>query len=210
MRMILRVVANQFRRPTGVLGHLWGAVMNRGNARMIAGTVDALDVQPKHQVLEIGFGGGASIDLLLELTSEGHVVGTELSEILLAQARRRFADAIHHRRLDLVSAPVEMLPFENARFDRVCTINTIYFWTDPLRGMNEIYRVLRPGGRFVLGMRPAATLQRFPFTRYGFVLYETTKAESLLARAGFHEVRVELHKDKSIEYICTVGGKALP
>lgn len=129
--MILRHIANQFRQPTGALGHLWGAAMNRGNARMIAGTVEALDVQPKHQVLEIGFGGGASLDLLLKLTSEGHVAGTELSEILLAQARRRFADAIHHRRLDLVFAPVEMLPFENARFDRVCTINTIYFWTDP-------------------------------------------------------------------------------
>jgi SAM-dependent methyltransferase len=103
-----------------------------------------------------------------------------------------------------------MLPFENARFDRVCTINTIYFWTDPLEAMNEINRVLRPGGRFVLSVRPVATLQRFPSTRYGFVLYEPTEAESLLARAGFQEVRVELHKDRSTEYICIVAVKTLP
>ena len=75
--------------------------------------------------------------------------------------------------------------------------------------MNEIYRVLRPTGRFVIGMRPAAMLRRLPFTRYGFVLYELAEVEALLTQAGFQQVHAAFCDDKGMDYICIIAERAL-
>jgi arsenite methyltransferase len=205
--MILRFVARQFRQPTGVLGHLWGRLMNRGNARAIAGAIDALAVAPHHRVLEIGFGGGAGLQLLLSAVSQGLVTGTELSDVMMSRAEKGFADAIRSNRLQLVRAAVERLPLDDGTFDGVVTINTVYFWSDPKKGLAEISRVLRPGGRLVLGIRPSESLRRMAFTRHGFTIYEPGQLEEMLNLAGFTGVRSEAHEDGRLGYVCVIASK---
>ena len=45
-------------------------------------------------------------------------------------------------------------------FNRACTVNTIYFWPDPAVPLRELSRVLRAGGRLVIGFSPAAAMRR--------------------------------------------------
>jgi arsenite methyltransferase len=205
--MILQFVARQFRQPTGLLGHLWGRLMNRGNARAIAGAIDALAADPHHHVLEIGFGGGAGLQLLLTAVAQGSVTGTELSDVMLSRAERDFADAIRGNRLRLVPAAVEQLPLDDRAFDGVVTINTVYFWSDPKKGLAESSRVLRPGGRLVLGIRPSESMRRMAFTRHGFTIYEPQQLEEMLRLAGFTDVRSEMHEDGRLGFICVIGTK---
>lgn len=205
--MILQVVAQQFRRPAGLLGRAWGPLMDYGNARIIAGTVDALEAEPQHDVLEIGFGGGFGLRLLLATTREGSVTGTELSDVMIARARRRYADAIERNRLRLVSAAVDRMPLDDELFDRVLTVNTVYFWSDPLRGMSEIFRVLKPAGRLALGIRPPDAMRRLPFTRHGFAIYEPAQIEEMLGLVGFTGVISEAYDDDRLGRICVVGQK---
>jgi hypothetical protein len=69
-------------------------------------------------------------------------------------------------------------------------VHTIYFWADALQNLKELFRVLRPGGRLVLGFRESspAAMAAFPAPVYRF--YSTDELTALLEAAGFQDVRV--------------------
>jgi ubiquinone/menaquinone biosynthesis C-methylase UbiE len=79
----------------------------------------------------------------------------------------------------------------DASFDRALALNTIYFWQEPGQDLREIRRVLRPGGKLVLGaVAPRSTVGRAIFDQ-GFKLYEQDQIEALLRAAGFDDVRID-------------------
>jgi ubiquinone/menaquinone biosynthesis C-methylase UbiE len=110
-----------------------------------------LDVQPHDRVLEIGFGPGVGIELLVSLLSSGRVAGVDDSEEMVEQARVRNAEAIKTGRVELRRGSVETLPFEHETFDKALAINSMQVWPDAVAGLREIRRVMKPGGRVVLG-----------------------------------------------------------
>jgi ubiquinone/menaquinone biosynthesis C-methylase UbiE len=99
---------------------------------------------------------------------------------MLSVVRARGGDAY-----DLHLADAAALPFPDASFERVLCVNTIYFWPDPARALREIHRVLKPGGRLVLGYGSKAFLRLNPLTWFGFRVYSDGKTRRLLEEAGF-------------------------
>jgi cyclopropane fatty-acyl-phospholipid synthase-like methyltransferase len=67
-------------------------------------TADLLDVQPDDNVLEVGFGNGANIELLAQRASKGCVAGAEISETAIEMASKRNARAISEGRVKLHQA----------------------------------------------------------------------------------------------------------
>src|SRR5260221_413651 len=116
--------------------------MNFANRRIVDTTPPLLDPQPQHQVLEVGFGGGYGLARLTELLTDGMVSGVDFAPDMVRQAERRFHKQIAQGRLQVQLGDVSRLPFPAETFDRVLTINTIYFWPDALQGLSEILRVL--------------------------------------------------------------------
>ena len=92
------------------------------------------------------------------------------------------------------------MPFQDASVDGLLSVNTIYFWPDPAAALREIRRVLRPGGRLVLGVRRKAFLLLSPVTWFGFRLYSVRQLEQLLRAAGF---AVEVREKARGELIVT-------
>jgi len=162
--------------------------MNAGNREMNVAAIEALGVAPAHRVLEVGFGGAAALADLLASTPRGRITGLELSPTMLRRARRQFREAIAQRRLQLEQGSIDSMPYPDASFDRVLSVNTIYFWPDPPAAVREIRRVLVPAGRLVLGYRTPAAMAKIPPTRYGFRVYDAAEVEGLLRSAGFQEV----------------------
>lgn len=189
--MLSRWMARQLGRPEGLGGRLVARIMNRSNAAMYRRALALLDVRAPHAVLEVGFGGGLALDPLLALAGAGRVTGVEPSAGMRDAARRRHAAAIASGRLRLDDAGVERLPYPSAEFDRVLSVNTLYFWPDPVAGFAELSRVIRPGGLLVLGYRPASVMRRLGFTRYGFRLYEDEEVLPLVGDAGFEVLALE-------------------
>ena len=106
----------------------------------------------------------------------------------------------------VLSGGVSQLPFSDRAFDRVFTINTIYFWPDPLQGMSEILRVLRNEGRAIVSLRSKETMQNYAVTKYDFYLYLPEDASALMRRAGFRNVHVELrHQGTLTNEILVIG-----
>ncbi len=187
--MIPRVLAWQLSRPTGVLGALVRRLMNRGNARMNAFAVGLLELAPADRVLEIGFGGGVTLPSLF--AGAAFVAGVDRSGDVVARARARFAGAVAAGRGDFREGQVEALPFDGGSFDKVCTVNTVYFWTSLDAGFSEIHRVLSPGGRVAVGFLPKERMDRIGFPGDIFTPRAPDDVVAALIRTGFTDVRVE-------------------
>src|SRR3954467_15451358 len=137
---LARFVASQLGRPSRLTGRL----LNFANARGNAAAVEVLEVSSDHRALDVGFGGGVA---LRKLAARAHsVAGIDLSEAAVRAARRGvsrgggrgggggrgarrgFRREIEEGRLEIEEASVEAIPFDDAGFDRVLTVHTIYFW----------------------------------------------------------------------------------
>lgn len=139
----------QARRPDGMDGLRMIALMDEVNAGVHKRVAHLLSSAVCASVLEVGFGG-----LGLRRKLPCWVVdytGVDWSATAVRQA------ALSGLPGRFVHAPVHALPFEDALFDTVLAVNTIYWWPDLQAGLREIKRVLRPGAPLVVG---AVLLQR--------------------------------------------------
>ena len=128
------------------MGRLVTRFMTRATRAHSTWTADLMDIQPGDHLLEVGFGTGVSIQLLAERTSEGQVAGVEISDTMLEMASKRNATAIAQGRVELVKGDGKTIPYTDGRFDKVCTINTVYIVSEPSQLFAELQRVLKPGG----------------------------------------------------------------
>ena len=140
----------QYRSPSGMMGWLAGERMVRQHGPETAWTINLLEVQPTDTVLEVGFGAGQAIKLAAEKASDGRVMGIDLSGVMVRVATRRNAQAVKAGRVALAQGNLTALPFEEQHFDKIMTIHTFYFWSEPAQPLSELYRVLKPGGRLVI------------------------------------------------------------
>lgn len=172
----MRLFERAFDRPQGWLGRLGGWWMAQRNRDTIAWTIGLLDVTPGQRVLEIGFGPGVGIEELLEQQPRAEVCAIDPSQAMLEAAQQRNDEAIAEGTVGLRAGVVEDLPFDDGSFDRAFTIDTYQAWRDPLAGLDEVERVLAPGGRLA----------------FGFTEGKAEHAEGLtdlLVRAGFDRPR---------------------
>jgi ubiquinone/menaquinone biosynthesis C-methylase UbiE len=98
-------------------------------------------------LLDVGCGDG---ELALELARRGGIVtGLDADPAMIAAAQRRIERALIQ--LELVNGQAEKIPFDDGAFDRVVTVTVLCLVRDARRAVAEMARVLRPGGRLVIG-----------------------------------------------------------
>lgn len=179
-------VIDQLSRPHGLLAPLTAALLNGVNARTILAGVSALDLSPGQRVVEVGFGGGLSLPLLLRAVgSAGQVFALDPSDEMLVRARRRFIVQRFQGRLRLERAVIESMPLGDASFDAALSLNTIPFWTDVDAAMRELARVLVPGGRLVLGIASPEMMTSGGFASRGHRVVIPERLGERLPRYGF-------------------------
>jgi len=183
-------IARQGRCPSGLLGRALAHVMASETASENALALELLELQPDDQVLEIGFGHGRTLARVAEIVQDGLVAGVDPSEAMLKVAARHNRNFIVQGRIELKRGDSRRIPYEDRRFNKVYSVHTLYFWPDPIKDLQEIRRVMREGGRFVLGFRlkDEKALAEFPVSVYTF--YTADEIQLLLRRAGFEEVRI--------------------
>ena len=109
--------------------------------------VHALRLPTGGRVLEVGCGRGVALPALARLLRPSRLVGLDVEAAFLAEARTRLdfvgVDA------ELVPGDVRLLPFPDAAFDLVVDFGTCYHIARAAAALEEIGRVLAPGGLFV-------------------------------------------------------------
>ncbi len=144
------LLTGQYSHPKGIVGRVLGEQMVRQHVPETAWTVSLLNIQPEDQILELGFGAGRAIELVAIQAPDGHVFGIDISQTMMYAARRRNARAIKSGRVTLRHGDLTTLPFSDNQFDKVFSIQTLYFWPDPQRALAEIFRVLKPSGTLIV------------------------------------------------------------
>lgn len=179
------------RKPSGWFGSVvLSRLLNRMNKAVVEATLSRLAFEPDDDILEIGFGGGAALEIVSKRLTAGVVTGLDFSPEMVREAERRFRQEIASGRLRVQLGDIAALPFASANFDRVFTINTIYFWPDTVQGLREIRRVLKPGGLAVIALRSRENMERVSFTQHGFRLFAPSEVPPLMQQAGFTDVKV--------------------
>jgi len=205
---ITTYIAAQLRRPSGLFGrHVLARVLNRGNAPMNVMTAELLGLADDDHVLEVGFGGGDLLARLVPIVTRGRIVGVDFSPAMTALCERRFSVPIGAGRVALHCANADALPCPSDHFTKACTVNTIYFWPDPIAALGEMRRTLRPGGRLVVAFNPPAVASKLPYTRHGFTLHEPEQVRALLGDAGFRDASLVAGETRLGEFVCATAVK---
>jgi SAM-dependent methyltransferase len=204
-RRLLRVViarlraavSRQLSHPSGAGGRLIAALMNRGNRDLNRRAIELLDIQPSSRVLDLGFGGGVTLPLLLERAAE--VTGIDRAQDMVEAATARHQSEVADGRLRLLAGDVARLPVTDDAVDRVLTVNTVYFWRELAPALGEIRRVLAPGGRLVIGIRDGAVMQQV--NREIFTIRTPAEIATALTDVGFTRVEVASAPDQKTHLI---------
>ena len=203
-----KILSLQARKPSGWFGRLvMSRIFNRGNADLNNFIKDLLDLQDHDKVLEIGFGPGTLIYQMAQITTKGLVEGIDFSEAMLAQARKTNKQYISMKRVKIQKGHCKDLPYSQESFDKICTSNTIYFWDDPLENFKGIFRVLKPGGKLVVGFRDKEQMKNLPLSDDVFKAYTLEEVKLFLLNSGFPDVRVEEREGKPFVSYCAVATK---
>ncbi|MEU6665890.1 methyltransferase domain-containing protein [Streptomyces sp. NPDC046727] len=112
--------------------------------------LEVLDVRPGDRVLEVGFGPGGLLRLLVSRTEAAHIVGVDPSPTMRAAATRPNHAAVRSGRMTLVLGTAERTGLADQSVDRVASVNNVDLWSDLEAGMRELHRVVRPGGKVVV------------------------------------------------------------
>lgn len=166
-----RFIAEQARNAKGLLGRIVAFVLARETFDANMRAIDALDVQPRDHIVDVGCGHGRSLEILAARASKGHVAGADPSELMVEIAVERNRKLVKARRVDVAIASVDALPFADGAFDKALCVHVIYFCENLGAALHEIARVLKPGGRLALVFRTdadKAAVHTFPAEVYRF------------------------------------------
>jgi len=104
------------------------------------------DYGSEGSVLDIGTGPGWLLVKLRQKSPFLRLTGLDTSPSMVAKARKNIVGAGFSREIKVEEGDVSHIPFDADTFDTVVSTGSIHHWKDPVAGLNDIYRVLKPGG----------------------------------------------------------------
>ena len=137
-------------RPYTVLeAWAYDAVVAPATTSLVDGVLDGYlrELAPRARLLDVGCGGGQLLTRLSERRPDLELTGVDLSPAQIARGRIR----ARGRGIAFVEGSALALPFDDASFDAVVSVASLKHWPDAAAGLRECARVLRPGGRLVVG-----------------------------------------------------------
>jgi len=203
----------QVRRPSKWLGRPFVWLMNNSHSKVTDWGLLHARIDKNFTILDVGCGGGRTIEKLVAQACEGKVYGVDYAEGSVVMSRHKNASSIQAGRVKIKQASVSQLPFADNKFDLATAIETQYYWPDLLNDMQEILRVLKPGGTLLI---IAETYKNGAGNGlYGPVMkllgshrLSVHDQRELFSQAGYHDI--EIFEEHKKGWLCASGKKPLP
>ncbi len=139
-RLDIEAVRRAYRRYAGFYDLYFGPVMQKGRRAAIR----QMDCQPGEHILEVGVGTGLSLGLYPRSVC---VTGIDISAEMLERAHARKERLRLDHVVDLREMDAERMQFQDRAFDKVAAIYVASVVPHPVRLVNEMRRVCKPGGQ---------------------------------------------------------------
>ena len=205
---LLRRLLSQCGKPRGRFGRFLVRGMNFGHSGLTRWGLSKIEISENATVLDIGCGGGRTLERLAAMAILGKAVGIDYSVDSVAVARKRNHRLIGSGRVEVIHGSVSSMPFPDATFDCVSAVESYYFWPDMAKDLAEVRRVMKPNGQLVIiaGMYRGSRFDKRNervIRVGGFRCLSAREFEKTLQDAGFPAVTVTVEPRKG--WICVVS-----
>ncbi len=181
----LQELAKQLNCPSGIQGLAVADNMNQSNRSMSLETIRTMEVKDNQWLLELGHGKAGHLVDLLKQAKGLRYWGIEISELMQQEAIKENSILVEEGLANFSLYDGLQLPFTAEMFDAIFTVNTLYFWENPVALLNEMHRVLKEKGRLYITFAHQDFMQELPFVNERFRLYDTTKLQALISQTAF-------------------------
>ena len=176
--------------PHGPLGWVGARLMPLAHGPVYPLVAGMLDLQPEDDLLEVACGAG--VFLKEHASHVRSIAGLDLSDIQVGLARRRLADRIDAGTAEIVKGDAAALPWKDGRFSAVACMGSLEFFPEPQKALNEMHRVLRPGGRAVLtiGSKVDDAKESGTTDAWGMWVWSEADARRMMEDTGFAVISI--------------------
>ncbi|MGJ1446447.1 class I SAM-dependent methyltransferase [Sphingobacterium spiritivorum] len=181
----LKEIAHQLANPNGEFGLVIADNMNENNIGMTLETIKNIGLNDNDQLLELGHGNCGHLKLIWQQARSIHYSGLEISSTMHQQASTDHRAEVAQRRATFRLYDGLHIPFQDELFDKIMSVNTLYFWEDIPALLAEIRRVLKPDGCIAITFADRAFMETLPFTKFGFNLFDLEKFKTAIAESEF-------------------------
>ena len=192
----LQAIASQLKHPTGEKGIEMANMMHETNINMTRHSVQNLNIEAGESILELGHGNAGHVEFVFEQAQNLKYYGLEMSELMFQEARQINRNLVSQKQAFFSLYDGNIIPFPENHFNKIFTVNTIYFWQNPEEFLLEIYRLLKPNGVFCITFAEESFMKQLPFTKFEFELYSTEKVENLIQKTAFKIINKETLTEK--------------
>ena len=125
-------------------------IMNAAHNDMNKCVIESGAIKDGDVVLDIGCGGGKAIQLLSKINQSGKIYGIDFSEQAVKDSTKANKGDAARGKVIVRQASVSNIPYPEAFFDKITAFQTHYFWPNLATDVNEVFRVLKKGGQFMI------------------------------------------------------------
>lgn len=208
----LLYLGNQVRKPTKWIGRFFLWIMNMSHSTLTDWGLKHVQIEEDFTILDVGCGGGRTIEKLAAIATNGMVYGGDYAKGSVAASRRKNAELIQTGHVEIRKASVSQLPFPEAKFNLVTAVETQYYWPDLVKDMQEILRVLKPGGTLTV---IAESYKTGAYDKLRGPLMKLLRSANLgvdehrelFSAAGYTDIQP--FEERTHGWICGVGKKPL-
>lgn len=151
---MIKKIQDHFKKPEGIIGKIVGKTMAVENRTLNAWTIKLLKIRRRNKVLEVGYGPGYAIDMILRRYSNVHIDGIDISETMKEEASHRLVSKMDSGEVVLFTGDIAESALQPSKYDVVFTVNNYTLWENKYDGLHNIYDALMSNGKIAITMQP--------------------------------------------------------
>jgi ubiquinone/menaquinone biosynthesis C-methylase UbiE len=201
--------SKQAKKPSGIFGRFFmSRIFDKGNLELNNFVKETLSIKKSDHILEIGCGTGSLIKIIADELENGIVEGIDFSKTMISMAKKKNKKHIGNKKAIIRLGNFDQLQFENNSYDKIFSVNTIYFWKNPVISISKAFDLLKANGMIVLGFHNKEEMEKMNLDENIFQLYSLQDVINLLKTDKIlKEVEIISKKGQDKVNYCAIGIK---